>query len=170
VPSLIDPDQLIEQLRAGGYGEGWLFDQIRAAPPIKPQVVVNISGGLNQGSSADYPVEVYTLDFDTKDGISDDSTGVEIDGEHAYVGGSSADLDPEFVRSVIEAPRIFFMTGEPVCTECDGDGYVYDLDTRATKKCEPCDGTGEAPDADCQTCAETIETRLLPCDECGAQD
>lgn len=30
--------------------------------------------------------------------------------------------------------------------------------------------TGEAAGEDCQTCADACETRLLPCDECGALD
>lgn len=82
---------------------------IQKAPSIKPSVVCNITGGMLQGASADYPVDVYTLDFD----VNGDRY-VMIDGSEAYLGQEGALIEPEFVRQVIEAEEIDFETGEPV--------------------------------------------------------
>jgi hypothetical protein len=78
---------------------------IHNAPAIKPQVVCNITGGLLQGASSDYPVDVYTLDFDY-DGESPDSAILDPDGEEAWFGQTSAVIDPEFVRKCVEAPTL----------------------------------------------------------------
>jgi hypothetical protein len=83
--------RLIEKLR------GQRFDRRR------PQVVANISGGVLQGASSDYPVDLYTLDFD--DVPDDDPENViEVEGSRAYLGQTSTKIDPDFVRQVIEAP------------------------------------------------------------------
>lgn len=117
---------------------------VQALPVVVPQVVVNISGGLNQGASATHKVDVYTLDFDV-DSFDDDSTGIVVEGDNAYFGQSSADVDPDWVKEVLEAPTIFFSTGDRVCTECDGEGVQHlPPDFTKTDVCAECKGTGTA--------------------------
>jgi hypothetical protein len=143
---LISRDALLQQLRDGGYGEGWLFDQIRAAPVVKPQIVANISGGVLQGSSSDYRVDLYALDFDT-DTFDHDATGVIIEGSEAYLSSTMTVIDPDFVREVVEAPTVFLHNHVEVCSECDGDRTVYDFEAKVSKLCTECNGTGEKSDA-----------------------
>jgi hypothetical protein len=68
------------------------------ATPVKPTVVANISGGLLQGASADYPVDLYTLDFED----ADDNV-IEVEGSDAQLGQCSTLVDPKFVAEVVEA-------------------------------------------------------------------
>lgn len=100
---LISRSALLDHLRAKGYGEGWLFDQIRAAPDVTPQVVANISGGVLQGASADYRVDLYTLDFEDVPSDDDDSV-ITVEGSEAYLGQCASHVDATFVNHVVTAP------------------------------------------------------------------
>lgn len=77
----------------------WAAEQLLKLTTITPSVVANITGGVLQGASADYPVDLYALDFDV--GWDDDT--VEIEGDPACLGQVGARVDPEFVREVLEA-------------------------------------------------------------------
>lgn len=70
------------------------------ADPIKPAVVCNITGGVLQGASSDYPIDVYCLDFDT-DGANDDET-VEIDGGRCHATEVETQVDSLWVADVIQ--------------------------------------------------------------------
>lgn len=94
---LISRSALLAAVQAGEHTTDTIV-QIEAAPSIKPQVVANITGGVLQGASADYPVDVYVLDFDCND-----DAGIEIDGDTAWLGQHSAKIEPDFVQRVIEA-------------------------------------------------------------------
>ena len=87
-----------------------LYNRIDRLPSVRPSVVCNITGGVLQGASSDYPLDVYSLDFET----DKSDTGVVIEGSDAYLGQCSARVDPTFVQEVIEAPEVYFLTGEPV--------------------------------------------------------
>jgi hypothetical protein len=83
-------------------------------PAVVPQVVANITGGVLQGASSDFPVDLYALDFDV-DTFDEDSSGIVVEGYNAYLTQMSVtDVGPDFVREVIEAEEINFSTGEPV--------------------------------------------------------
>lgn len=86
---------------------------INAELVVKPQVVVNMSGGLLQGASADYPVDIYVLDFDL-DCVANEDEGIEVDGSLSSFGQQSAEVDPDFVRRVIEAPAVYLHDGSLV--------------------------------------------------------
>ncbi|MGE8141782.1 hypothetical protein ACQKOE_07390 [Novosphingobium sp. NPDC080210] len=106
---LISRDALLEAVRSGTNP----IDAISRAPVVTPQVVANISGGVLQGASCDYRVDVYCLDFDT--GCLDDhSTGVMIDGSDAYRYQCGAAIEPHFVSEVVEAEEVYLLTGDPV--------------------------------------------------------
>lgn len=89
------------------------IDAIEALPAITPKVVANISGGILQGASSDYPVDIYTLDFDV-DSFDDKATGIYVEGSRAYRHGEAAAVDPDFVTEVLDAEEIYFHNGEPV--------------------------------------------------------
>jgi hypothetical protein len=142
---LIDRDALLQHLRDGGYGEGWVFDQIRLVPTIKPQIVANISGGVLQGASSDYRVDLYTLDFDL-DTFDHDATGIMVDGDLSYFGQVSPKIDPDFVERVVEADTVFLHNGAQVCGQCDGDGETQSMSNLELEVCPVCDGSGELPE------------------------
>jgi hypothetical protein len=79
-------------------------------PAIKPQIVANISGGVLQGASSDYRVDLYTLDFDL-DTFDHDATGIMVDGDLSYFGQVSPKIDPDFVERVVEADTVFLHNG-----------------------------------------------------------
>lgn len=110
---LISRRALEEAVLAGTGYIGDVLAQIEHAPAIKPQVVANISGGILQGASSDYPVDIYALDFEV-DGACEDSTGIVVDGDDAFIGQTSCVIDPDFVRGVIEAPEVYLLSGLPV--------------------------------------------------------
>lgn len=68
--------------------------------PVRPTVVCNITGGVLQGSSSDYPVDVICLDFDTD---SCDDHLIELDGSDCYAYESGSSIDPTFVEQVLTA-------------------------------------------------------------------
>lgn len=77
----------------------------KAALTMPITVVANISGGILQGASSNFEVDVYTLDF--ADVPSDDPHNViEVDGSEAYLGQCSALVDPEFVAAVANASTL----------------------------------------------------------------
>lgn len=84
---------------------------VHAAPAITPQVVCNITGGVLQGASADYPVDVYALDFDYNGEGRDEA--IEIDGSEAWRHQDAAAVEPEWVKSVIDAPTLAETDKEP---------------------------------------------------------
>lgn len=86
---------------------------IQDQPAIKPQVACNITGGVLQGASSDYPVDVYILDFDL-DCVDCDAVGIEIDGDLCYLGQESAQIDPDFLERVVAAPEVYLHDGSPV--------------------------------------------------------
>lgn len=124
-----------------------MIEAAKAAPRIRPQVVANITGGVLQGASSDYPVEIHTLDFET-DSFDEKTTGIVVDGSTAYLGGQSANIDPDFVRSVVEADTVFIHNEVPVCGECDGTGKTQSKSNLEEEVCPVCDGSGERPDLD----------------------
>jgi hypothetical protein len=64
--------------------------QIAITNPIKPQVVCNITGGVLQGASSNYPVDIYG------DNV------VEIEGGKVWLGRTIAEIEPDFVAHVVE--------------------------------------------------------------------
>lgn len=113
-PKLIDAAQVLRQI-------------IGEQPPVTPQVVANVSGGVLQGASADYAVDLYTLDFE--DVPRDDPESViTVEGSEAYFGQESAKVDPDFVKHVINAPTLADEQDNE-CERCGedntgGDGYA----------------------------------------------
>jgi hypothetical protein len=106
---LISRGALLQELYAIGKRENNLgrvalvcecIDKAKEAPAIKPQVVANISGGILQGASSDYPVDLYTLDFE-HDGAEEDEL-ITVDGSTALFGETFIKIDPDFVDEVIE--------------------------------------------------------------------
>lgn len=78
---------------------------LEKAEPTRIAIVANITGGVLQGASCNYPgVELYTLDFE-HDG-ADDSELIEIDGDTAICSSDNPAHDPEFVQRVIDAPTL----------------------------------------------------------------
>lgn len=65
--------------------------------PIHPQIVANISGGILQGASASYPVELYTLDFED---VDECNPHIIVEGSAAYCSGLYPVIDPEFVAAL----------------------------------------------------------------------
>jgi len=68
--------------------------------PTPVRVVIGVEGGLVTGVSADRPVEVLVLEYDT-DGVEEDQISV-IDGEECCTGYFSADLLPDVVAKCFE--------------------------------------------------------------------
>lgn len=105
-----EPNTLsLGEIQASGSA---ILNMIDDLPAVVPQVVANISGGVLQGASSDYPVDIHTLDFEI-DSFDSHATGIVVDGDEAYLGQCSTKIDPTFVREVIEAPEVYFDTGEP---------------------------------------------------------
>lgn len=96
---LISRKALLDAIASGTGEVGDIMVQIEHAEAIVPTVVANISGGLLQGASADYPINVYTLDFDD---IGEEHEQVVVDGDEAYPGAEDADVNPEWVATVAE--------------------------------------------------------------------
>lgn len=95
---LISRSAVIDVLSARPY----LAELIQNLPAVRPQVVANISGGVLQGASSDYPVDLYTLDFE--DVPRDDPENViEVEGSEAFLGQCSTLIDPDFVEEVVSA-------------------------------------------------------------------
>lgn len=148
---------LTDGLADGTYEDddigGWSSDQIEEAmkavnaPPPRVQIVANISGGVLQGASSNYPAEIYTLDFDT-DSFDEKAVGILVEDNMAYLGQQSANLDPDFVKSVIEAPERFIHNEALVCGQCEGTGETQSMSNLELEICPVCDGTGERPDAE----------------------
>lgn len=119
---LIDRHALLSRLNGYPEARGIVADQ----PAITPQVVANISGGVLQGASANYPVDIYTLDFDDVPYDNDEHV-IEVEGSEAELGQCAALVDPDFVRHVINAPTRADL--ENACDRCGddasgGDGYM----------------------------------------------
>jgi hypothetical protein len=108
---LIDAELAAIHSEAFVAGLNHARDLVSVEPAIKPQVVANISGGVLQGASSDYPVDLYALDFDV-DTFDEDSTGIIVNGDNAYLGQTSTKIDPDFIKQVVEAEEINFATGE----------------------------------------------------------
>jgi hypothetical protein len=120
--------------------------RLRQLAKIKPLVVANITGGVLQGASSDYRVDVYALDFDL-DTFDDDTTCILVDGDMAELGQAGCEVDPEFVRQVIEAPERFTHNQALVCGQCEGTGFTQSASNLEEEVCPVCDGSGEKPDA-----------------------
>jgi hypothetical protein len=105
---LLDREQVLAEI-----DDPQLRIKLGGLPLIRPRVVANITGGVLQGASSDYPTEIYALDFEV-DSFDDDAEGIEIEGSNAYVTGVAAQVDADFVQLVIDAEPINFSTGEPV--------------------------------------------------------
>lgn len=98
---LISRDALLEAVKSGTCTTDTII-QIEEAPAVVPQVVANISGGVLQGASCDYRVDLYTLDFDDVP-HDDPSRVIEVEGSSAYFSQDAACVDKEFVREVLDA-------------------------------------------------------------------
>ena len=109
---------------------------LKALTERKVTVVANISGGILQGASSDYPVDLYTLDFDDIP-LDDPSRVIEVEGSEAYFGECGARVDPDFVREVVEAVEV---ADEDDCDSCGG------LNTSCPEGCERDPKTGELID------------------------
>lgn len=111
--------------------------QIKALPAVKPRVAANISGGLLQGASADYPVDIYALDFDDVPDDEPENT-ILLDGKRVHLGQTGCQVEPEFVRSVVEAPTEAQLAG------CENGlhSWISRLSTLS-------------PDTECDFCGET---------------
>ena len=134
----------------GGNVPDWLqaeaaaLEQALAAPPLVPTVVINITGGMLQGASANAPVDVISLDFD-HEGVPD--TGLYLipaddgvgEASTAIVGGESAKVDPAWVQAVIDV--------EPVA---------------------PGEGDANDPGRVCPHCGEPLGGFHNPGDPCGS--
>lgn len=73
-------------------------EEAPAAAPARASVVVNMSGGVLDGASCDFPADVYVVDYD------DDDRPYDIPGEGtASVAQTGAKFDPEFVSEVVAA-------------------------------------------------------------------
>ena len=83
-----------------------VFHVIRDLPAVVPQVVCNITGGLLQGASADYPVDVYALDFDVRDEGPEELIMVPGDNVEARLGQEGALVDPGWVKAVVASPTL----------------------------------------------------------------
>lgn len=73
---------------------------------VRTQIVANMSGGVLQGASCNFPnVELYVLDFE--DVPHDDLERViEIDGSEAYLSQMVCEHEPDFIQKVVEAPTL----------------------------------------------------------------
>lgn len=71
-------------------------------PNAPPRVVINITGGIMQGATADQPVDVYCIDYDNYDDdraipiLQDDGSTAD-----ATVSEQAADVDTSFVEMVV---------------------------------------------------------------------
>ncbi len=82
-----------------------LYEAITAAQGymkhlVSPIVVANITGGVLQGASSNYPVEIYALDFEID---PRDDACLQVEGSDAYCYGHSTVVDPGFVKEVLDA-------------------------------------------------------------------
>lgn len=76
-------------------GEDAIEELITDAPAVVPVVVANITGGLLQGASATYNVDLYTLDFD--------ESGAHLDGDEVRISSVGCAVDPDFTASAKSA-------------------------------------------------------------------
>ena len=97
---MVRSQSLVMRDRAGEYiGFETLrrFKDMSAEEPVR--VVVNITGGLMQGASANIKgVEVYCVDYDT-DGCTPEEM-IEVDDSEVRFGWDTADFEPDFVTEV----------------------------------------------------------------------
>ena len=66
----------------------------------QPTIVTHVSGGVLTNITADRPVTVISIDYDT-DEDGDDATR-DPDGDPCVVGQSAADVDSAYVAKVVE--------------------------------------------------------------------
>jgi hypothetical protein len=120
--------------------------QVEGLTAIVPQVVCNITGGLLQGASSTHKVDVYALDFDICD--EELSEKIIVDGEEARLGQDGAEVDPEFVRKVIDAPTMDEMVE---CTKCEWTGKIDDVDLKFETP------TSKTPRDACPECGAVVD-------------
>lgn len=89
-----------DHAEAGLYAGAVATAQELLATPVRPIVVANITGGVLQGASSDYPLELYTLDFDC---AWDDSEAIEVEDSMALCSSLVPQHDPKFVAEVVDA-------------------------------------------------------------------
>lgn len=82
------------------------IEKLGAVQPIlRPTIVVNVTGGCVQGASADAPVKLVVVDYDT-DGSDEVSmipgTGEQLDST-AHIIHHDVEIDPEFLLAVDSA-------------------------------------------------------------------
>lgn len=86
----------------------------------KVQIAANMSGGVLQGASCNFPgVELYVLDFDDvpMDDESKDRV-IEVEGSDAYLSQVVCEHDEPFVQEVVNAPT---RADEEVSDEVDDE-------------------------------------------------
>lgn len=96
----------------------------RADDPVKPRIVINMSGGCLQGASANVPVEFLVLDFDhDQQGDDDNLIDVEQDDgtfEEAEALSDMVVINPAWVDSVFQSwiDSDTDWESDDVCPEC----------------------------------------------------
>lgn len=105
-PGESDPAGMAELLRKIGKIQAAALAGTAQAEPVT--VLVNVRGGLVQGTSANGPATVFVLDYDT-DGS--DAEGVEIEGENVNAYEESPKVEPERVNAILQIIRP--TTGNP---------------------------------------------------------
>jgi hypothetical protein len=96
--------------------------QIAITNPIKPQVVCNITGGVLQGASSNYPVDIYGLDFDCNE---DGYNVVEFEGGKVWLGRTIAEIEPDFVAHVVE------LANDAIWTSSGGEAHTSIISKRS---------------------------------------
>ena len=100
-------------------------DAVRAveeAPAIRPQVVINVTGGIADAVAGTHEVEINVLDYDIQAGEQDDYI-VDEDGDQAWLYGEVTKADPAAVHKIINYPTVADQRASCVrCGNTDNDG------------------------------------------------
>lgn len=125
-------------------------EMIVEQPEVRPQVIINVTGGIADVVAADYVVDVNVLDYDI---VHDEQSDyiVDEDGDQAWLYGESAKPDPQLVQKILAYPTVDDLSDLAACQNCDWEG-------KETELCEIVDleqrvGPGETmPAGECPEC------------------
>jgi hypothetical protein len=119
----------------------------------RPRIVVAIEGGLVQGASANAPVELCVVDYDTEGREDADIIAIPQSGSDKTEGAgahvAAVDLDPEWTDQVFAVVRKHWQEDDG-CGQCEGTGTIQGGQSGDgdDEPCPVCDATGAAADDD----------------------
>lgn len=115
-----------------------LKNDVYELSPVAPKIICTVADGMVEKASANYPAEVYILDYDTE--CTDRSRCIDFGGEMAARIEAVVCRDPDYVEAILETPTL--------ADDIDDDDDIWE--------CPNCGNTDQDGGDECIDCQQPI--------------